>query len=118
MLNETNWNKFDDKFYLVNRRWFDRWKDYVSYDYIVKCLVEQGLTEADLSLNRVLQNNSNPGEITNSQLLSDFRKDFLKNRGDKMHFCNISLRRDIVPDRDLIFVSEPIWRFLYERYRG
>lgn len=36
LLNDTNWNKFDEKFYLINRRWFDRWKDFISYDYIVK----------------------------------------------------------------------------------
>jgi len=55
----------DDKFYLINRRWFDRWKDFISYDYIVKQLVELGKKEAELSLNRVLSNTSNPGEISN-----------------------------------------------------
>lgn len=30
----------------------------------------------------------------------------------------LALRRDVVPDRDLIFVSEPIWKFLFERYGG
>lgn len=43
LLNETNWNKFDDAFYIINRRWFDRWKDFVAYDYIVrKFLIEGG----------------------------------------------------------------------------
>ena len=36
LLNETNWNKFDDKFFLINKKWLDRWKDYIAYDYIVK----------------------------------------------------------------------------------
>ena len=53
LLNDTNWNKFDDKFFLINRRWFDRWKDYISYDYIVKQLVEFGKQESDLSINRL-----------------------------------------------------------------
>lgn len=34
-----------------------------------------------------------------------------------MQFCNTPLKKDIVPDRDLILVSEPIWRLLVERYR-
>ncbi len=41
LLNETNWNKFDDTFFILNRRWFDRWKDYTAYDYIVRFLLEQ-----------------------------------------------------------------------------
>ena len=83
LLNDTNWNKFDEKFYLINRRWFDRWKDFISYDYIVKQLVEYGRTENDLSMNRLLQSNSNPGEISNQQLILDHR-DFMKNRCEKM----------------------------------
>ena len=54
LLNETNWNKFDDRFYLINRRWFDRWKDFIAFDYIVKQVIELGKSEADLSINRVL----------------------------------------------------------------
>jgi len=65
-LNETNWNKFDDKFFLVNRKWFDRWKDFISYDYIVKLLVELRRPESEISVSRVLSNNSNPGEISNN----------------------------------------------------
>lgn len=38
-MNETKWNIFDDDFFIVNRRWFDNWKLYVSYDYIMQKLV-------------------------------------------------------------------------------
>ena len=62
MLNETNWNKFDDVFYVIPRRWFDRWKDYVAYDYIVKTLVSK---DQEINLKRVMANNSNPNEINN-----------------------------------------------------
>ena len=66
LFNETNWNKFDDRFYFINRRWFDRWKDFISFDYIVKQIIELGKSESDLSINRVLQNNSNPQEVSNT----------------------------------------------------
>ena len=56
ILNQTNWCKFDDKFYLISRRWFDRWKGYVCYDYIIKTLVEERRREQDLSYNLLLQN--------------------------------------------------------------
>lgn len=79
LLNETNWNKFDDVFYVMNRRWFDRWKDYICYDYIVRFLIEQGRKESELSINKILSNNSSPGEISNQMLLMD-KKDFLTNK--------------------------------------
>jgi hypothetical protein len=65
ILNQTNWCKFDDTFYLVSRRWFDKWKDYVCYDYIVKNIVEDGKKEEDLSRNKLITNNSTPPDIHN-----------------------------------------------------
>ena len=117
LLNETNWNKFDDKFFLVNRKWFDRWKDFISYDYIVKLLVELRRPESEISVSRVLSNNSNPGEISNNQILLDLREQ-LKNRSSGLSFCNKLLRKDIVPERDLVFLSEPIWKFIFSIYGG
>jgi hypothetical protein len=29
LMNATQWNTFDDEFYIINRRWFERWKDYI-----------------------------------------------------------------------------------------
>jgi hypothetical protein len=68
-------------------------------------------------MNRVLQNSSGPGEVSNSQLILEFRE-FVRNKTDKHHYCNFPLKKDIVPDRDLIFVTEPIWKFFKERYGG
>jgi hypothetical protein len=76
LMNETNWNKFDDSFYVINRRWFDRWKDYTAYDYIVRYLVDHTKKGSELNLTRVMANNSNPGEVSNMQLIMD-RKECL-----------------------------------------
>ena len=46
------------------------------------------------------------------------KKDFARVQSDKMNFCSTPLKRDIIADRDLIFVSEPIWKLLVERYRA
>ena len=116
-MNETNWNKFDDKFFMASRKWFDRWKDFISYDYIVKLVVELGRPEAEVSSSRVLSNNSNPGEISNFHILHDLKEHF-KNRAVGLSFCNRKLRADVVPERDLIFFSEPIWKLLYGIYGG
>jgi hypothetical protein len=63
LMNETNWNKFDDEFYVISRKWFDRWKDYVAYDYIVKTLVSK---DQEINMKRVMANNSNPNEMNNN----------------------------------------------------
>ncbi len=76
LMNETNWNKFDDSFYVINRWWFDRWKDYTAYDYIVRFLVENTKKGGELNMTRVMANNSNPGEVSNIQLIMD-RKECL-----------------------------------------
>ncbi len=110
ILNQTNWNKFDDKFFLINRRWFDKWKEYVSYDYIIRTLVEEGKAESDLSINKILNYKAPPGEITNSQLLIE-RKDVMRSNLQ-------GLRKDTNPERDLIFASEPVWKYLHSRYKG
>ena len=35
-----------------------------------------------------------------------------------MQYCNYPVKRDIVPERDLIYVSEPIWLYLSMTYGG
>jgi hypothetical protein len=86
LLNETNWNKFDDVFYVIPRRWFDRWKDYVAYDYIVKTLVSK---DQEINLKRVMANNSNPNEINNHQLILDRKEHLqLRNPTEKLKYLN------------------------------
>jgi hypothetical protein len=35
IMNETKWNVHDDDFYLVKRSWFEIWKRFIAYDYIL-----------------------------------------------------------------------------------
>ena len=35
LMNETKWNAYDDEFFVINKKWFEKWKYYVQYDYIV-----------------------------------------------------------------------------------
>lgn len=41
VMNETRWYMNDDEFYIVSRRWFDNWKTFVSYDYVLKKIVTE-----------------------------------------------------------------------------
>lgn len=105
-------------FFVINRRWFDKWKDYICYDYIVKALIDQGKKESDLSINRILSNSSNPGEISNLMLIME-RKDFICYREKERHYyCNTPFKPNILMDRDFFIISEPVWKFLSKRYKG
>ena len=65
-LNESKWNVFDSEFFLLNRRWFDQWKDYIQYDYILHKIVTELRPIHHLSVNKImLQGKTHPGEITN-----------------------------------------------------
>ena len=70
IMNETRWNVFDDDFYLVNRRWFDAWKQYMAYDYILLKHVTELKKVSELSINQIIVNcNKHPGEIKNFDLV-------------------------------------------------
>jgi len=50
-MNDTKWNTFDDEFYIINRKWFDVWKQFISYDYVVQKLVHERRKISELSVN-------------------------------------------------------------------
>jgi hypothetical protein len=35
-MNTTLWNSFEDEFYIINSKWFDKWKSYVNFDYFME----------------------------------------------------------------------------------
>lgn len=57
-MNETKWNVLDDDFYLIRRGWFDAWKKFVSYDYILLKIVTERRKVHDLSINKVVHENN------------------------------------------------------------
>jgi hypothetical protein len=71
-----------------------------------------------LSINRVLSNNSNPGEISNLQLLIDRREYVINPKNDKLKYCNYPLRNGLAINRDYYLVPNGIWRYLKQRYNG
>ena len=63
VMNNSLWNVQDDEFFIVNRRWFDGWKQYISYDYIVVTLLEKKKDDkplfervTELSVNQLMNN--------------------------------------------------------------
>ena len=83
LMNNTQWNAFDDTFYVLNKRWFDQWKNYVSYEYIVVTLLEKrGIKKqtvyqriGELSINIMVNNSGQrPKFVTNKNILLDESK--------------------------------------------
>lgn len=69
-MNETKWNVFDDDFYIIRRGWFDAWKKYICYDYILLKLVTEQRKSQELSFNKVVhENTQSPGVLGNGGVL-------------------------------------------------
>lgn len=69
VMNESKWNVFDDDFYLVKRGWFEAWKKYICYDYILLKHVTEQRKIQELSLNKIVyESNQYPGYIGNNAL--------------------------------------------------
>lgn len=113
----TNWNKFDDEFFLINKKWFDlKWKEFVSFDYVNKLCVEQGKREDELSLNKILSNNSHPQEMSQVHLLLE-RSENIRNR-KAGEYCNTPLRDHLVPMKDFLIISRSVWKGGISRWYG
>ncbi|CDW84830.1 ubiquitin carboxyl-terminal hydrolase [Stylonychia lemnae] len=118
LLNETKWNAFDDEFYVINRRWFDKWKNFVSYDYIVNHVMNLNKPMKDLSINKILNSGcSHPGDVTNKFLIMD-QKDFYHHRVDFTNYTNFPIKEDQKLDRDYFITAKGVWKILYNSYDG
>lgn len=64
-------------------------------------------------------NQNNPGEVSNQQLLID-RKEFLqiRNPGERLRYLNAPLKGTVVLERDVFQISEAVWKLLQNSYRG
>jgi len=118
VMNETRWYMFDDEFYIISRRWFENWKGFVSYDYVLKKIVTEQRKLSDLSINQmIMQGRSNPGEVSNWSLLLEpgkfFNRSALK---DEAHFS--PLREGLTDCREFFVVPRAVWKLFYTTYRG
>ena len=117
-MNETKWLMLDDEFYCVSRRWFENWKGFVSYDYVLRKLVTEQRKIADLSINQMIaQGRSSPGEISNWSLLLENGKFYNRSAmKDDPHFS--PLREGMTDGREFFIVPKSVWKFFYTAYRG
>jgi len=117
-MNDTQWNIFDDELYIINKRWFDKWRSYVQYDYIVKHVIDEKRGVKDLSMNKMVNSGgSKPGDVTNKFLLMD-SKDYYHNRFHEGDYRNQPLRDDCILNRDFFVISKAAWRLFKLEFDG
>ena len=72
----SNWNKFDDTFFVIKKSWMEsRWKEFTAFNYVMSHLAS-GKSLDSLNLAQISQNTSNPGEIPNQHLLLENYESF------------------------------------------
>ena len=110
-MNETRWYMNDEEFYVISRRWFDSWKNFVQYDYCLKRLVTEQRKISELSVNQVvLHGRASPGEVANWSLLLDTNKFYNRSAAkEEAHFS--PLREGMIDGRDFFIVPKSTWRF-------
>ena len=108
----------DDDFYLVSRRWFEAWKGFVSYDYVLRKIVTEQRQMQDLSINQIIsQGRSNPGEVSNWSLLLENGKFYNRSATkDEPHYT--PLRDGMTDGKEFFIVPKSVWRFFSTVYRG
>mgnify|MGYP003878585063 FL=1 len=96
----------DDKYYfLLSKKWFEKWKQYISYDQITSGLQPNSQFHGQIS----------PGTM-NIDLVVDL-KNSLK-FPDENHISNVFLKDQIQAQTDYIIISEVIWSEYKLRYPG
>jgi len=109
---------FDDEFYVLNRRWFDKWKSFTQYDYIAKLIIEDKKQIKDISVNKIINSGgTHPGDVTNRFLLME-SKDYYHNRNDDKEYTNFPLKEDSIIGRDYVNVSRGVWKLFKRNYDG
>ena len=100
----------DDEFFIVSRRWFEHWKGFVSYDYVLKKLVTEMQSVKDLSINQMLmQARSNPGEICNWAILLEQSKFYNRTATkEEAHFS--PLREGLIDGREFFVVPKSAYK--------
>ena len=71
-----------------------KWKEYVSYDFVYKLIIEQHRKDVDLIQNQMLINKVYPGEITNNSLLME-KNEYFSNRKHR-DICSTPLKEQLI----------------------
>ncbi|CAD8117954.1 unnamed protein product [Paramecium sonneborni] len=95
-----------DKYYILSKKWFEQWKQYVSYDQVV--------------------NGQPPDKKFGQIMLQNYNNDLQETRINECfkfyplntHPWNVWLKPNLQEGKDYILISQQIQNFLNQNYRG
>ena len=116
--NETRWNIFDSTYYLISRKWFDRWKKYVNYDKSLLKQTSKSIHKQKKSFDTTtILMQDHPGPISNDALLIDQRDIFVDEKYPNAQI-NYILKDNMREERDYYVFPANIWDYLFGIYGG
>ncbi|CAD8102235.1 unnamed protein product [Paramecium sonneborni] len=90
--------------YLLSKTWLDTWKMHVGFD-------------------AVLKGEKPGGKKYGRQSIGEINKDIIANEDEfhaapELHFYFNPPLNDVKPEKDYILVTQDVWEFFYEKYKG
>lgn len=102
--------------FVLNKLWYKKWKEYVSYADIKKSLLHSYYYNHYKTNKYEPKIDSHPGPINNNYVLVPLNE-FL-NDGDPSNPENTVVRHDIDQKQEIKLVNKLIWEFFYNKYGG
>lgn len=94
-----------DFYHILSKRWFNKWKRYVSYDEITS-----GKEPNSQFFGQIKPGGMNEDIVVNPELAVKY--------SDENHYANVFLKDQLQADVDYIIISEAIWKELKAKYPG
>jgi len=132
----------DREFYIISTKWFEKWKNYVNFDYYMQNTekflklnkdqnseaTENFLEELDQPIKLALENyfqnyfltdNSRlyPGAVSNKELVYDKSINYI-DLNDKKSHLNYNVMEYLQMGRDYFIVNKSIWNYFKSIYGG
>ena len=115
-----NWKSSCSKLFLINKKWYYSWKQYVNKDYfdIKEKLNPNKIKKIEKEEKKDLKwvENPSPGPISNEKLIK--RINSFYNDGDENNPENFIIKEELSFKTDIKMIHENLWNFFFEKYGG
>lgn len=106
---ETEFNDpKNSSFYIISRKWLDKWKRFVSFDAVTK----------GLNPNEQFFGQAHPGRINHDLIDDDPRFVSTLDYPEDKSFTNVLLKDALQEGRDYHLITEAAWEHLHKEYEG
>lgn len=137
IMNQTTWSNLEDDYYIISQGWFEKWKTYTNFDYLIsktKYILSDKKEDREffketepLILDQIVKHfestmlisNSSlfPGQVSNSGLIYERSLHLADDHTTSSHL-NYNIKDNLIEGQDFIVVSQTIWMYFYNIYGG